>query len=78
MNLQELIDLVRSDNPALAEELKTLAPTGETDLTKLKIIEKCTLEKFDGDVEPGQEPVEVITWGDDIPTTVWRKDESCL
>lgn len=70
MNLQELIDSVKDRDPELAERLKKLAPPGENDFTRLKVQVNFKLEKFDGDYEPGKQPVEVITGGDDQKTVV--------
>lgn len=72
MNLQELIDEIEPKDPELAAKLRSLAPPDQTDLTKLKIVERFCLKKFEGEYEPEKEPYEIIEGGDDIPTVIHR------
>jgi len=70
MNLQELINEVEPNDPAMAARLKAMAPEGHQDLTQFKVEATFKLEKFHGDYEPGKQPYEVIQGGDGLPTTV--------
>ena len=57
------------------EELLRKALAGEPlEIAGLKVSATFKLEKFDGDYVPGKEPVEVIEGGDDLPTTVTRRE----
>jgi len=56
------------------ELLRIFAAGKPLEVAGLKVTASFKLEKFDGDCEPGKEPVEVIEGGDDRPTRVTRKE----
>lgn len=45
------------------------------DKPKLVPVVRFKLEKFDGDYEPGKEPVEVIEGGDGIETKITKRED---
>lgn len=44
-----------------------------SECTSLRITTTFKLEKFDGEYEPGKEPVETILGGDDLPQIVIQR-----
>jgi hypothetical protein len=59
-----------SEIPITPEQIRKLLAGEPVELAGMKVTARFKLEKFDGDYEPGKEPVEVIEGGDDLPTTI--------
>ena len=63
-------------NVLKAEMFRLLGVAESSDSAGFKIEATFKLEKFDGEYEPGKEPVEVIEGGDGLPTIVTRKEDA--